>query len=314
MSRLTLFAMWLLHWLPLTLLAACGRLLGLCFMMLGRRRRHIVMTNLGLCFPEMATAEKSALARRHFEAFGRSFLERGILWWSSPERIRKLVLISGMEHLAAQQGRPVILMAPHFVGLDMSWTRLALERNMVTIYANQANPVFNAVLYRGRQRFGHSELLSREEGTRKVIKAMKAGKPFYYLPDLDHGRRDSIFVPFFGVPAATVTGLPRLARLANAVVLPVITRMTATGYVVEIRPPWNDYPGEDLTADTRRMNAFIEQEISRMPEQYFWVHRRFKTRPEGESRPYLIPTFEFPWTRRRRLERRRQRYRQAREH
>ncbi len=289
MTRLALLLMWLLHWLPLPALAACGRLFGRLFHRFGHARRHIALTNLGLCFPHLSDAEKSALAVRHFEVFGRSFLERGLLWWASPERIRRAVRIEGLERLAALGERPAILLVPHFVGLDMGWTRLTLEMDMVSIYANQNNLLFNAALYRGRLRFGGSELLSRQEGTRRAIKAMKAGKPFYYLPDMDYGRRDTIFVPFFGVPAATITGLSRLARMTGAAVLPVITRMTDEkdrGYVVEIGAPWGDYPGESIEADTRRMNAFIEAEIMKMPEQYFWLHRRFKTRPPGEKRLY----------------------------
>lgn len=286
MTRLVLLLMWLLARLPMPLLAACGRLFGRLFMLFGRRRRHIAEVNLGLCFPHLTEPEKSTLAARHFEAFGRSFLERGLLWWASPVRIRQVVALQGMEHLAAVQGRPVILLAPHFVGLDMAWTRLTMELDMVSIYASQSNAVFNDRLYRGRLRFGNSELLARQEGVRRAVKAMKAGKPFYYLPDLDYGRDDAIFVPFFGVPAATITGLSRLARLAGAAVLPVIARMTDTGYVVEIGAPWNDFPGASVEEDTRRMNAFIEAEILKMPEQYFWLHRRFKTRPEGEKRPY----------------------------
>jgi len=289
MTRLTLILMWLLHWLPLPLLAACGRGFGRLFYGFGRHRRHVALTNLGLCFPQLSEAEKSALARRHFAAFGRSFLERGLLWWASPERIRRLVKVEGLERLQALQGRPVILLVPHFVGLDMGWTRLALELDMVSIYANQKNPLFNAALYQGRLRFGQSELLSRQEGTRRAIKAIKAGRPFYYLPDMDYGSRDTIFVPFFGVPAATITGLSRLVRMTGAAVLPVITRMTDTGYVVAIGAPWADYPapGEaGIAADTRRMNAFIEAEVLKMPEQYFWLHKRFKTRPPGENRLY----------------------------
>jgi KDO2-lipid IV(A) lauroyltransferase len=295
MMRLALGLLWLLHWLPYPALAACGRLLGRAFMHLGRRRRHIVMTNLELCFPQLSAAERAALARRHFEAFGRSFVDRGLLWWAPAERIRALATIAGLHHLAAQGSRPVILLAPHFVGLDIGWTRLALERDLVSIYASQANRHFNAALYNGRLRFGHSELLSREEGVRKALKTMKAGKPFYYLPDLDHGRRDTIFVPFFGVPAATITGLSRLARVSGAAVLPVIARMTETGYVIEIGPAWPDFPGASIESDTCRMNAFIEQEVLKIPEQYFWVHRRFKTRPPGEKRPYTIETFRWPW-------------------
>ncbi|GAB1394349.1 lipid A biosynthesis lauroyl acyltransferase [Rhodocyclaceae bacterium] len=284
MSRLSLGLMWLLHWLPLPWLAACGRLFGRLFYRFGHARRHIALTNLGLCFPTLSKAERSALARRHFEAFGRSFLERGLLWWASPARIRRIVKLEGLAHLL--HDRPVILLAPHFVGLDMGWTRLTLERNLVSMYANQKNPVFNAALYRGRLRFGASELLSRQEGMRRAIKALKAGIPFYYLPDMDYGRQDAIFVPFFGVPAATITGLSRLARMTGAAVLPAITRMQDDGYVVEIGTAWNDFPGESVEADTRRMNAFIEVAVRQMPEQYFWLHRRFKTRPPGEMRPY----------------------------
>jgi KDO2-lipid IV(A) lauroyltransferase len=286
MTRIALFAMWLLHWLPLPALAACGRLFGRLFYRFGHARRHIALTNLGLCFPQLDDGEKSALARRHFEAFGRSFLERGLLWWASPARIRRLVRVEGMAHLDALKDQPAILLVPHFVGLDMGWTRLTLERDMVSIYANQKNLLFNAALYRGRLRFGASELLSRQEGTRRAIRAMKAGRPFYYLPDMDYGRRDTIFVPFFGVPAATITGLSRLARMTGAAVLPVIARMADHGYVVEIGAPWQDYPGESIEADTRRMNAFIEAEVLNMPEQYFWLHKRFKTRPPGENKVY----------------------------
>jgi KDO2-lipid IV(A) lauroyltransferase len=289
MMRLALFAMWLLHWLPLPALAACGRLVGRLFYTFGHRRRHIVLTNLGLCFPQLGEAEKSALARRHFEAFGRSLLERGLLWWAPAERIRRLVAVEGMERLEALKGGPLILLVPHFVGLDMSWTRLSMEHDMSGIYASQNNPVFNAVLYGGRARFGKPVMLSRQDSTRRGVKAMKAGMPFFYLPDMDYGRRDAIFVPFFGVPAATITGLSRLARMTGAAVLPVVTRMTDTGYVVEIGEAWKDYPaqGENgIEADTRRMNAFIEAEILKMPEQYYWLHRRFKTRPPGENRPY----------------------------
>ncbi|MGE5467017.1 MAG: lipid A biosynthesis acyltransferase [Ignavibacteria bacterium] len=286
MTRIALALMWLCHWLPLRLLAPLGRALGCLLYFFGRSRRHVTLTNLRLCFPEMPEAERRALACRHFEAFGRSFLERGLLWWASAARIRRIVRVEGLEHLEAVRDRPVILLVPHFVGLDMGWTRLTLELGMVSIYANQKNLLFNAALYEGRMRFGDSLLLSRQEGTRKAIKAMKEGKPFYYLPDMDYGQRDTIFVPFFGVPAATITGLSRLARLADAVVLPVVTRMEAGRYVVTIGAPWADFPGASIEGDTRRMNAFVEGEVLRMPAQYFWLHKRFKTRPPGEKGVY----------------------------
>lgn len=289
MTRLALLLMWLLHWLPLPLLAACGGLFGRLFFLFGRERRQIVLTNLGLCFPQMPADEKSALARRHFAAFGRSFLERGLLWWAPPERIRRLVRVEGMERLAALRGRPAILLVPHFVGLDAAWTRLSMEVDMCSLYANQKNRLFNDKLYRGRKRFGNQNLFSRQEGVRLTIKAIKSGHPFFYLPDMDYGRRDAIFVPFFGVPAATITGLSRLARLTGATVLPVIARMSDAGYVVSIGTPWADYPGQGehgIEEDTLRMNACIEAEVLKMPEQYYWLHKRFKTRPRGENKLY----------------------------
>ena len=286
MTRIALAFMWLCHGLPMPALAALGRAFGRLLYAFGRERRHVALTNLQLCFPAMTAAQRETLARRHFEAFGRSFLERGLLWWASAGRIRSIVRVEGLERLAALGDRPVILLVPHFVGLDMGWTRLTLELGMVSIYANQKNLLFNAALLKGRTRFGDSLLLSRQEGTRKALKAMKAGKPFYYLPDMDYGQRDTIFVPFFGFPTATITGLSRLARMGNAAVVPVITRMEGRGYVVEIGTPWTDYPGADIEADTRRMNAFIEAEVLKMPEQYFWLHKRFKTRPAGEKGVY----------------------------
>jgi Kdo2-lipid IVA lauroyltransferase/acyltransferase len=286
MTRFALFLMWLLHWLPLPALAALGRGLGHLLFRFGKRRRHIALTNLRLCFPTLTEAERVAIARRHFAAFGRSFLERGLLWWAPAARIRRLVQVNGREHIDALRDRPMILLVPHFVGLDMAWTRMSMDYDMSGIYANQKNLLFNAALYKGRARFGKSLMLSRQESTRKGLKAMKAGMPFFYLPDMDFGERDTIFVPFFGFPAATITGLSRLARMAKAVVIPVIAHMEGDRYVIDIGPAWENFPGESIEGDTRRMNAYLEGEIQKMPEQYFWLHRRFKTRPPGEKGVY----------------------------
>mgnify|MGYP001572960882 CR=1 FL=1 len=288
MTRLALALMWLLRWLPLARLARLGRGFGYLLYIFARQRRHVTLTNLRLCFPEMTEPERELLARKHFMAFGRSFLERSLLWWAPSQRLRRIVGIEGREYLEIARNQPTILLVPHFVGLDMGWTRLTLELDLVSIYANQKNLLFNAALLKGRSRFGDSTLLSRQEGTRQAIRAMRSGRPFYYLPDMDYGQRDTIFVPFFGVSTATITGLSRLARLADAVVLPVVTRMLpeGQGYVVNIGPPWTDFPGESIEADTLRMNAFIESEVRRFPEQYFWLHKRFKTRPPGEKSFY----------------------------
>jgi len=282
--------LWLLHFLPLSWLAAIGRGLGRLLMRLGRKRRAIVDLNLAWCFPELDAAARRELARRHFEGLGRSLVERGLLWWSGRRRLASLISVEGDQHLQAQlaAGRPVILLAPHFLGLDAGGVAVAMRHDSISLYAAQRNPLIDRLLLRGRKRFGDQVLLSRQDGVRATVKAMKSGRPFYYLPDLNARRREAVFVPFFGVAAATNTGLPRLARAAGAAVLPCVTRMLpgGEGYRLEIGPPWPDYPTGDVLADTARMNAWLEGVIRTMPEQYYWVHRRFKTRPQGEARPY----------------------------
>jgi len=287
-TRFGLAVIWLLHFLPLGLLAQIGRAFGMALYLLARERRHVAQTNLGLCFPDWDAAERSHIARRHFQAFGRSVLEHGILWWSSKARVQRMVRIEGVGHWQAVADRPVIWLAPHFVGLDMGGIRLGSEYRVASMYSRQKDRAFDTVLYSGRTRFVMPELFSRQEGMRPVIRAMREGMPFYYLPDMDFGERDSVFVPFFGVPAATITGLSRIARLARAVVVPVVTRQLpgSAGYELRFYPAWKDFPGNDVEADTRRMNAFIEERVLEMPEQYFWLHKRFKTRPPGEDKLY----------------------------
>ncbi|OGA12981.1 MAG: lipid A biosynthesis acyltransferase [Betaproteobacteria bacterium RIFCSPLOWO2_12_FULL_63_13] len=278
----------LLQILPLAPLARVGEAFGMLFYAFGFERRRVCLLNLERCLPQLGESERAALARRHFRAVGRSLLERAILWWSPRERITGMVRVAGLEHLRALAGRPVIVLAPHFVSLDVGFARLACEMDLAGIYANQKSAVMNRQLYSGRVRFGRQRLFSRQQGVRLALAALKEGIPFYYLPDQDYGPRDAIFVPFFGVPAATITGLSRLARLARASVVPCVTRMLPGGEGYELRcyPAWENYPSDDLVADTRRMNAFVEERVREIPEQYFWTHKRFKTRPAGEARWY----------------------------
>lgn len=289
MTRSGIFLMWLLHFLPLPLLARVGNALGLLLYWLAGERRFVAATNLRLCFPELTEPERIVLAKRNFQAFARSFLERGILWWSSQQRIQSLVRVVGHEHLqAVVSDRPVVLLVPHFVALDVGWSWLTQQGDLVSVYSNQKNPYFHKKLFAGRLRFGDSQLYSRQQGLRPIVKAMRAGLPFYYLPDQDLATKDGIFVPFFGVQAATLTTVPRLAEMTGAKVVPLITRMLpdGSGYEIRFYPAWGDYPTGDLSADTRRMNEFIEDRVREMPEQYFWLHKRFKTRPPGEGRLY----------------------------
>lgn len=288
MIRVALALIWLLHFLPLALLAPIGRGFGLLLYALARERRRVAATNLRLCFPEWSPKQRTSVVRRHFQAFGRAVLERGILWWASRDRILRIVRVEGLQHWQAVAGRPVIWLAPHFVGLDMGGTRLAADYEAASMYSRQKDPILDAILYHGRTRFVMPKLFSRQEGVRPLVRAMREGLPFYYLPDMDFGSRDSVFVPFFGVPTATITGLSRIARLAGAVVVPVVTRQLpgGRGYMLEFHPAWDEFPTEDLQADARRMNAFIEDRVREMPEQYHWLHKRFKTRPPGEPSMY----------------------------
>jgi KDO2-lipid IV(A) lauroyltransferase len=286
MTRLLAGLMWLLHFLPLRMLAAAGSGLGAALFWLIPERRRVVRVNLALCFPKRSAEERERLAKAHFRAFGRSFLEHALLWWLPPERLRALVRVEGIEHLEALGTRPVILLAPHFVGLDAGGLRLSMDRLVGSMYSRQKDPVFDALLYQGRSRFG-AKLFSRQDGFRKTLRAIQSGMPFYYLPDLDFGQRAAVFAPFFGVPAATVTGPAFIARVAGAAVVPCVTRMLpGGGYEARLYPAWADYPSGDDMADARRMLAFIEERVLEMPEQYYWVHRRFKTRPEGQPSVY----------------------------
>lgn len=291
MSRLLVALLWVLHWLPLPLLAALGRGFGALLFHLARSRRHVAEVNLRLCFPEWTEEARRAVLREHFRLLGRSIVERGVSWFASAERIRRLVRLEGKEgvDVLRAQGRPVILLVPHFLGLDMGGTRVAMEYDGVYVYSRpKRDPVADRWLNWGRSRFGDQLQVARQDGIRPVVRALRAGRPLYYLPDLDYGRKESVFVPFFGVPAATITGLSRLARLTGAAVVPCVTEMLpdGKGYVTRFGEPWADFPSEDEVADAARMNRWLEGEIRRMPAQYHWVHRRFKTRPPGEPRLY----------------------------
>ncbi len=286
--RLGLALIWLLRFLPLAVLSRIGAAFGLLLYALASARRRVVLTNLELCFPELSEAARRALARRHFRAFGRSALEHGILWWGSKAEVHALVHVEGLENWRGIGDRPVILLAPHFVGLDMGGIRLAADYRLNSVYSRQKSAAADEILIHGRTRFGQTTLFARQNGIRPMIKSLKSGEPFYYLPDMDLGGRDSVFAPFFGVPAATITGLSRIAQLAGAVIVPCVTRQLpgSAGYSVTLYPAWVDFPSDDLEADARRMNAFIEERVREMPEQYYWVHKRFKTRPAGEPNPY----------------------------
>ncbi|HXF79945.1 MAG TPA: lipid A biosynthesis acyltransferase, partial [Usitatibacter sp.] len=254
---LGVLVLWLVHFLPMRWIGAIGAALGSVLYRFGRGR--VTRVNLALCFPEMSEKERHDLGLRHFRMLGRNAVELSIMVWGSSEELLRLIRVEGIEHLKAAEGRPIIALAPHFIGLNMGGIRVAYEYpGTASIYSRQKNPVLDRIFLKARTRFGEPHLVSRQEGLRSVIRVVKSGKPFYFLPDMDFGSRDAVFSPFFGVPAATITTLPRLAKLTGAAVIPVITRQEGEGYVVRFYPEWKDYPTGDVDADVRRMNAFIE--------------------------------------------------------
>jgi KDO2-lipid IV(A) lauroyltransferase len=290
-ARLVLALVWLLHWLPLPLLAAIGVALGRLLYRLAGSRRRIALRNLELCLPELPAAEHQAIARRCFEWFMRAALERGLLWHASPARLKRLIRVEGDIGWGDRHpGRAVMWLVPHFVGMDVAGTasQLYQTRKVATIYQAQSNPVFDQAIRRGRYRFGQGDVFSRHESALPLVRAIKRGYIFFNLPDMDFGLRDAAFVPFFGVPASTLLAPSRMARSLEMTVQPVVTEILpgGRGYVVRFGEPWDHWPGSDDLADARRMNEWIEAEIRRNPSQYLWVHKRFKTRPPGEPPLY----------------------------
>ena len=287
--RLLLGLMWVLHWLPLPVIGRIGVGVGsLLFMVLGKRR-HIALTNLRLCMPELSEQERVTLARQHFQSYSRSVWERAILWWASEARLRRLIQVEPGVPLAQLQAGPVILLCPHFVSLDVAGVAVMLESSLCSIYVAQKNKAFDEVLRRGRSRFRPVQLFSRKEGVKPIIRAMREHQPYFMLPDMDFGAKDAEFVPFFGIPAATLTAPGRIAAATGAAVIPVVATFLPryAGWKVTFYPAWEDFPGDDMVAAARRMNAFIEERVREAPAEYFWTHKRFKTRPPGEPSPYI---------------------------
>jgi KDO2-lipid IV(A) lauroyltransferase len=273
--------------LPLPVLRAAGWVFGAALYLLARRRRRIVAQNLALCFPEATAATRRRWTWETFKHFGQSFVDRVWLWHGPTELMERRVAVTGALEELASSGA-VLHFVPHFYGMDAGWTRLtqSYPRAWWTFYAPQDNPAIDRWVWEGRQRFGAPVLVSKHDGLRSLVRGLRDGAALCLLPDMDLGARDSVFVPFFGVPAATVTTLPRLARAAGVPVVPWICRLVPGGYRVEVLPPWEGYPSGDDEADARYMNEQLEGYVRSMPGQYHWLHRRFKTRPEGEPPLY----------------------------
>ena len=274
--------------LPLRLLALMGAALGLAFYAVHAPRRRIAATNIALCFPALDARAQRQLVRSHFRALGQAMFDVALAWWAAPTRLRRLCRVEGGEHLARARARGgVILLAPHFAALELGGMRLAIDHTCATMYKRAKNELATWFFMRRRPRFG-GVAVEQRAGARAAVRAIKDGLLFYYLPDQDLGAADSVFVPFFGVPTATVPALSRLAALGDAQVLPFFTyqRPWGAGYDIVIGAPLADFPSADPVRDATAMNAAIEVGIARAPAQYFWVHKRFKTTPPGAAPRY----------------------------
>jgi KDO2-lipid IV(A) lauroyltransferase len=281
-SRLGVLLMRALAPLPLPWVRGLGWLLGwLLYAAVGSRRR-VVRTNLDQCFPQWSERQRAALVPRVFIRFAQAWLDRSWLWHGQPEVVRRRLNLTGAVS-EFEGNQPVVMFAPHFVGMDAGWTAVTqqLPRRFTGIYTDQADKVVDAWMLQGRQRFETARPFGRADGVKAIVSALRGGAPLYLLPDMNFGPEESIFVPFYGVPAATVPSLPRFARLGRAKVVPVVARMTKRGYDVTVLPAWQDYPSSNLEADTALMNERLQGYIDAMPDQYYWVHKRFKTRPDG---------------------------------
>lgn len=271
---------------------AWGRVLGWLTPRLLPSRAHIVRTNLALCFPEHSDKEREQWLQRHFRLLAQSVLDRGLLWFGTRSRVEAEIEIEGLEHLRAllANRQRVLMLAPHFIALDAAATRLTLElKESATLYTPQSDPDVDEMVREGRGRFNLVHLISRRDGVRGLIRKLRGGVPVYYLPDMDFGAEGAAFVPFFGVPAATLLTTAQIARNWNAAVVPIVSRLDEqTGhYHVKVLEPLQDFPGENsLEEATATLNRLIESWVRPDPAQYYWVHRRFKTRPIGEKRPY----------------------------
>jgi KDO2-lipid IV(A) lauroyltransferase len=274
----------LLAILPYGLVARAGDSLGWLLYQIPSRRRRIVHTNLKLCFPEWSDEKREEIACKHFRQAIRSYLERSVQWFGSAKKLDRLVQVDSEIDLTDPDMPPTLLLGFHFVGIEAGsiYINRALRRQCASLYQPMSNPELEEIAKHARGRFG-ADMASRADSARIVLRWLRERKPVMLGADMDYGLRNSTFVPFFGIPTCTLTAVGRLAKAGNAQVVPFIGEVLPNykGYRLKVFKPWANYPSGDDETDARRMNAFLEEQIPLMPEQYYWVHKRFKTRPPG---------------------------------
>lgn len=287
------FALWrLVTILPFPVLIVLGRVIGLVFYALPSRRKTIARRNIEICFPDLSSAEQQAMLRANFISTGIAVMEVGISWWWSKKRFSKLIYIEGREHLDAVKDRGVMLLGIHFTTLEIGAAAISTVIEMDGMYRAHGNPVYDFLQARGRlsKGIGNGIVYERRD-VRGTMKALKNGRALWYGPDQDYGLKQGLFAPFFNIPAATVYATARFAEKTGAAVVPFshIRLPGARGYKITVHPALENFPVGDDLVDTTRINKIVEAFIMLQPDQYLWVHRRFKNRPEGEPDLYNLP-------------------------
>ncbi|WP_233799650.1 lipid A biosynthesis lauroyl acyltransferase [Paraburkholderia sp. HP33-1] len=270
--------------LPYGFVARLGDGLGWLLYQIPSRRKRIVHTNLKLCFPDWSDERREDVAQKHFRHAIRSYLERSVQWFGSAKKLEKLIQLDSAIDLTDPNLPPTLFLGLHFVGIEAGsiFLNYSLKRQCGSLYQPMSNQELEAVAKAARARFG-ADMASRADSARVVLRWLRDRKPVMLGADMDYGARNSTFVPFFGVPTCTLTAVGRLAKVGHAQVVPFIGEVLPNykGYRLKVFKPWDHYPTGDDDSDARRMNEFLEEQIPLMPEQYYWVHKRFKTRPPG---------------------------------
>ncbi len=286
---LAIGALALMAQLPGKLRLAFGAQVGRLFYLVNAKRRRIAHINLELCFPHWPLEKRRQVIREHFKIYGQAIVDLGMVSLSSEERLNAVINIEGFENYrrVRNAGHAVIFLTPHLVGVDIAGTLLSRHLPVCTIMRDHKNPVLNNRLKANRKRFG-LKLYTRSQGLLPLVQNLKKKVSCYYIADEDFGVNSSIFVPFFGVPVATLNTLGRMARLTDAKVLPVRSYLDSkTGrYDITIEAPLENFPTDDSYTNARRMNAIFENMIAAAPEQYLWTLRWFKSRPDNGTPPY----------------------------
>ena len=272
--------------LPWSVQRGIGRLIGVFALGVATARKRAARINLALCFPEMSLEQRERLLRESFRDLGIGFFEFARAWWGSATPMRRTVRIEGLERLDAvrAQGRGVLMVSGHFMTLEMCGRLMCDHLPLTGMYRRHRSPVMEWAVKRGRLRYAKAMFTNDE--IRPAIRHLKQGGFLWYAPDQDMRGKDTVFAPFFGVPAATITATHQFARLSGCAVVPFFHRREGADYVLRVGAPLEDFPSSDAAVDSTRVNAAIEAMVREAPTQYLWIHRRFKRRPPGMASPY----------------------------